>query len=86
MPVISRFLGIVIRMYFEDHAPPHFHAFYGDAEAVARIEPLAVLAGTLPPRALALVVEWATVHQDELLENWRRMERDQAPERIVGLE
>ena len=60
MPVISRFLGIVIRMYFEDHAPPHFHAFYGDAEAVVRIEPLALLTGRLPPCALARVVEWAS--------------------------
>jgi hypothetical protein len=86
MPVISRFLGIVIRMYFDDHAPPHFHAFYGDAEAVVRIEPLAVLAGKLPPRVLALVVEWATLHQDEIMENWRRVERDQAPQKIAGLE
>lgn len=86
MPVISRFFGIVIRMYFEDHAPPHFHAFYGDAEAVVRIAPLALLTGKLPPRALALVVEWATLHQDEILENWRRMEQDHAPEGIAGLE
>lgn len=84
--MISRFLGIVIRMYFDDHAPPHFHAFYGEAEALIRIEPLAVLAGRLPPRVLALVVEWATLHQDELVTNWRRMEQDQAPDKIAGLE
>jgi hypothetical protein len=86
MPVISRFLGIVIRMYFNDHAPPHFHAFYGDDEAVMRIDPVTVLAGELPPRALALVTKWATLHQDEIMENWRRVERDQAPQEIAGLE
>ena len=65
MPEISRFLGIVIRMYFLDHDPPHFHAAYAGAEAQIRIRPLGVLGGTLPPRALALVVEWASLHEIE---------------------
>lgn len=86
MPVISRFFGIVIRMYFDDHSPPHFHALYGDAEAALRIDPVRVLVGQLPPRVLALVTEWATLHQDEIMENWRRVERDQAPQEIDGLE
>jgi phosphomannomutase len=86
MPEISRFFGIVIRMYFLDHEPPHFHASYGGREAQVRIDPVGLLSGTLPPRALALVVEWTTLHQEELLENWRRLHTDQAPHRIDPLE
>ena len=86
MPEICRFFGIVIRMYFLDHAPPHFHARYGDSEAQIRIEPVGLLAGHLPARALALVVEWATLHQDELRENWRRLHADEPPARIAPLE
>ena len=86
MREICRFFGIVIRMYFLDHAPPHFHARYGDVEAQIRIEPVGLLAGQLPPRALALVVEWATLHQGELLENWRRLHADEPPVRIAPLE
>lgn len=86
MPEISRFFGIVIRMYFLDHQPPHFHAKYGGDEAQVRIQPVRLLSGTLPPRALALVVEWATLHQSELLENWRRLHADEPPVRIQPLE
>jgi hypothetical protein len=86
MPVISRFFGIVIRMYFLDHAPPHFHAAYGGAEAQIRIEPVGLLSGALPARALALVVEWATLHQAELAENWRRLHTDEPPLAIPPLE
>ncbi|HET7321336.1 MAG TPA: DUF4160 domain-containing protein [Longimicrobiaceae bacterium] len=86
MPEISRFFGIVIRMYFLDHDPPHFHASYGGREAQVRIDPVGLLSGTLPPRALALVVEWTTLHQSELLENWRRLHADEAPQRIEPLE
>ena len=57
MPEICRFYGIVIRMYFDDHSPPHFHAVYGGAEAVIEIDSLAVLSGHLPPRARGLVTE-----------------------------
>ena len=70
MPEISRFYGIVIRMYFDDHAPPHFHAIYASKEAVVDIANLAMIAGELPPRALGLVMEWATLHQGELEELW----------------
>lgn len=86
MPEISRFLGIVIRMYFFDHEPPHFHANYSGTEAQVRIEPIGLLGGDLPPRALALVVEWAKLHQAELLENWRRLHADEPPQRIAPLE
>ena len=62
-------------MYFADHAPPHFHATYQGAEAIFAIDSLAVLQGRLPARAQGLVVEWASLHQDELREAWRRRER-----------
>ena len=86
MPEISRFLGIVIRMYFLDHDPPHFHAAYAGAEAQIRIQPVGLLNGALPSRALALVVEWATLHQAELLENWRRLHTDEPAAKIAPLE
>ncbi len=85
MPEISRFFGIVIRMYFSDHEPPHFHAFYSGAEAQLRITPVGVLHGQLPPRALALVIEWASLHEQDLLANWHRLQTDQTPERIAPL-
>ena len=73
MPEISRFFGIVIQMYFDDHGPPHFHASYAGIVSTVCIDPVALLSGNLPPRVLALAVEWAKIHQVELLENWRRL-------------
>ncbi len=70
MPEISRFYGIVVRMFFNDHSPPHFHAQYGEYEVVVTIESRAVIAGELPPRAMGLVAEWASQHQAELREYW----------------
>ncbi|MDP9224302.1 MAG: DUF4160 domain-containing protein [Actinomycetota bacterium] len=70
MPRISAFYGIVIAMYFRDHAPPHFHAIYGGFEATIVIETLEPLAGRLPTRALRLVQEWAGQHRAELEANW----------------
>lgn len=70
MPEISRFFGIVIRMHFEDHHPPHFHAVYGEWEVEIAIRSLEVLAGPFPSRALGLTIEWAALHQGELLEDW----------------
>ena len=72
MPEISRFYGIVIKMYFADHAPPHFHAEYAEHEARIAIGSLAVLSSNLPPRAAGLVAEWATLHQAELQVLWER--------------
>ena len=72
MPEISRFYGIVIKMFFDDHNPPHFHALYGEYEVLIDINTFAVFAGNLPPRALGLVIEWATLHQDELLDDWEK--------------
>lgn len=85
MPELSRFYGIIIRMYFSDHPPPHFHAKYGEHEAVISISDLSILAGSLPGRALGLVVEWATLHQDELRQSWNRAETDEDPGRIDPL-
>lgn len=78
MPEISRFYGIIIRMFFDDHQPPHFHAEYGEYEALINIQTLAVFSGKLPPRALGLVMEWALTHQDELAAEWERA-RSQQP-------
>jgi Domain of unknown function (DUF4160) len=86
MPEISRFFGLVIRMYFLDHAPPHFHASYGDHEAVLGISPPRLLTGQLPRRALALATEWATLHEAALLFNWRRLRANQSPVRVPPLE
>lgn len=71
MPEISRFFGIIIRMYFGDHNPPHFHAIYQDATAEYDINTLSVINGGLPARAHAMVLEWASLHRDELIEDWR---------------
>ena len=71
MPEISRFFGIIVTMFFEDHNPPHFHARYGGNGAVIRIKDFAVTEGYLPPRALGLVMEWAEIHKAELLKDWK---------------
>ncbi len=73
MPVISSFYGILIKMYFGDHVPPHFHAAYGEFEAQIRISDFGIEAGYLPPKALSLVVEWASIHQEEIFKNWEKM-------------
>ncbi len=72
MPTISEFFGILIRMYWDDHPPPHFHAIYGEHEAQYNVVTLDVIHGSLPRRAHALVVEWASLHKDELMKNWDR--------------
>jgi hypothetical protein len=83
MPEISRFFGIVIAMFFDDHPPPHFHAFYGSEVAQISIETLELLEGRLPKRALALVLEWAATHREELRADWRRAEEH---ERLLPIE
>jgi len=85
MPEIARFYGIVIKMFFEDHNPPHFHAIYGEYEVLIDISTFAVFAGHLPPRALGLVIEWATQHQDELLNNWERARVQESLSKIEPL-
>jgi hypothetical protein len=81
MPTISRFYGIVIRMYFSDHALPHFHAVYSGEEAVIAIESGEVIRGGLPERALRLVREWREIHRDELVANWARVQVPDLPQR-----
>ena len=70
MPEISRFYGILIAMFWAEHNPPHFHARYGEHKAAIEIDTLRVLDGSLPPRALGLVVEWGSQHREELMRNW----------------
>lgn len=85
MPEISRFFGIIIRMYYDDHLPPHFHAIYGESEAQVSFDPIHILRGDLPNRAISMVIEWAALHQAELHENWRLLNADLAPNKIEPL-
>jgi hypothetical protein len=75
MPEISRFYGIIVRMYYDEHPPPHFHVSYRDVDAAVRIDTLELVGGNLPRRALVLVAEWALAHREELRQNWGRVER-----------
>ncbi|MBB4267534.1 DUF4160 domain-containing protein [Roseospira visakhapatnamensis] len=70
MPTISTFYGIIIRMFWDDHAPPHFHATYGEHEVLVSLQNLEVIEGGLPRRAARMVMEWADLHRDELARNW----------------
>ena len=78
MPEISRFFGMIIAMYYNDHAPPHFHVRYAKQQAVIGIDPVMPLEGKLSPRLRSLVLEWAALHQVELMVNWD-LARQQAP-------
>jgi len=75
MPELSRFLGIVIMMYFDDHNPPHFHVKYNDYRALVSIKDLAILSGDLPSPVLRPVTEWAEMHKDELMKNWEMIQK-----------
>jgi len=85
MPRISSFFGIVIYMYFKDHDPPHFHASYGEYAAEISIKNFALIEGNLPPRAMALAIEWAAQHQAELLENWTALSNGESWKAIAPL-
>jgi len=86
MPEISRFLGIVIAMYYNDHAPPHFHARYGDREIRVAIENGDILSGAFPKRAQQLVLEWLDLHRDELMQDWKLAEQRKPLRKIEPLE
>ncbi|HKZ55007.1 MAG TPA: DUF4160 domain-containing protein [Anaerolineales bacterium] len=86
MPSISRFFGVTIYMYFNDHSPPHFHAEYVESEAVYVIDTLDILRGQLPRRAHSMVVEWALAHRPELRANWERSREHVPLEQIAPLE
>ena len=85
MPEISRFYGIIIFMNFQDHAPAHFHAWYGDYKIIVSIKG-SVVKGEMPGRALLMVLEWLDLHRDELLENWERLGKSEEPIRITPLQ
>jgi hypothetical protein len=86
MPVISKFYGIVIRMLVVRQLAAHFHAFYENCELIVGIAPLRIIQGDAPGRVRALVIEWATQHQQELLEAWSRLSRALPPLPIQPLE
>lgn len=73
MPVLSRFYGIIIKMYFQqaEHNPPHIHAIYGEYIASISIENFQILEGDLPKKAVSLVLEWMSIHKDELIDMWK---------------
>ncbi len=79
MPIITRFYGILIKMYFKEHGVPHFHAIYGEFNGVFNIKTLALIEGDLPPRALRLVNDWAKNHQPELLKMWETQDFTKLP-------
>jgi hypothetical protein len=88
MPELSRFFGIIIRMYLEagaQHHTPHFHAYYQDAVAVYGINTVELISGQLPRRQQRMVEAWAELHQEDLLEDWQRLQAGQAPRPIAPL-
>jgi len=85
MPTISSFYGIAIRMYFDEHPRPHFHAYSGGEDAAISIDSLEVLEGRLSRRTLALVLEWASEHRAELRENWSLAEAHRTLRKIDPL-
>lgn len=85
MPTVSAFYGILIRMFFNDHPPAHFHARYGEFEATIEIAALTVMQGQLPQRALTLVQEWAMMHREELELDWRLCRENPRPANIDPL-
>lgn len=85
MPEISRFYGIRVMMFFDEHNPPHFHVEYNEYNAVIRITDLAITEGKLPPKAAGLIIEWAIAHKDELMQDWELAQNDQQPQKIEPL-
>lgn len=86
MPIISLFYGIKIMMYYDEHRPPHFHAEYNEEKAVILINDPKVIQGALPSRQLKLVLAWAVLHQEELMENWNNIESSQELKKIQPLQ
>ncbi len=86
MPTVSAFFGILIRMYYDDHDPPHFHAYYGEHEAIIAIQTLGLMDGKLPKRAQAMVIEWAVEHRAELMEDWALAAQHRPLNKIEPLE
>jgi hypothetical protein len=85
MPEICRFYGIVIYVFYNEHFPPHFHAVYGEHEALVSIDSLTIFTGRLPPKAIGLVFEWASIHQKELKKAWQQAINHEKLEKIEPL-
>jgi hypothetical protein len=85
MPEISRFYGIIVRMFYDDHAPPHFHAAYAEHELQVGISPIRVLEGDAPGRVRSMALERAALHQNELLADWERCRRGEHTVAIAPL-
>jgi hypothetical protein len=85
MPAISKFLGIIIAMYWDEHNPPHFHAKYGEYKVIVYIK-TGVIEGKFPKRALKHVMEWYELHKEELLEDWELCTKREMPNQIAPLE
>jgi len=85
MPEISRFLGIVIYMYYREHMPAHFHAEYGEYTITVEIE-TGVVQGKFPRRALGAVLDWYVLHKDELIEDWELAKKKKPLNKIEPLE
>jgi len=84
MPTISIFFGIVVQMYWRDHPPPHFHAYYQGHEALFAIADGDLLEGTMPPGARRIIQSWTRRHKAELLENWERCKMHQPLHTVPG--
>jgi len=84
MPEISRFYGILIKMFFNEHNPPHFHAEYGEFKAIITIDK-GIVEGKMPKIALKLIFDWLDLHRDELMENWKNIEKKKALNKIEPL-
>jgi hypothetical protein len=86
MPTISIFYGIIIKMFFDDHVPPHFHAKYGEYELVITISPIKIIKGNAPKRVKSMILEWTALHQEELMQDWELCKNMQTPFAIEPLE
>lgn len=86
MPEISRFYGVVIKMHFNEHNPPHFHAEYGEYEALININSMGIISGKLPARVLGMVVEWASINQSQLKQEWNKARNMESLSKIAPLE
>ena len=85
MPQISYFLGVIIRMFYRDHNPLHFHAVYADFGGIIDIEKNEIIGGELPPRVLGIVTEWSAIHKAELMDNWERARQQESLKDIAPL-
>lgn len=85
MPELSRFLGVIITMYADDHNPPHFHATYGEYEAIYDIEERAFIKGMLPTKQARYVLAWAELHKEEIIKNWNNLQKGNGIEKINPL-